>query len=102
MTRTIRNSMIALLGLTMAGGAIGCSTNAGNGALIGGAAGAGVGAIIGHNSHNRTASGAVIGGAVGAVGGAVVGNEMDKEEARKARDDRYYNDRPTRDDRYRD
>jgi hypothetical protein len=74
----------ASVGVILAAGSFGCSTNAGTGALVGGAAGAGVGAIIGHNSHGRTASGAAIGGAVGAVTGAIIGNEMDKQEAREA------------------
>lgn len=74
----------ASIGVMLAAGSFGCSTNAGTGALVGGAAGAGVGAIIGHNSHGRTASGAAIGGAVGAVTGAIIGNEMDKQEAREA------------------
>jgi len=74
----------ASIGVILAAGSFGCSTNAGTGALVGGAAGAGVGAIIGHNSHGRTASGAAIGGAVGAVTGAIIGNEMDKQEAREA------------------
>jgi outer membrane lipoprotein SlyB len=74
----------ASMGVILAAGSFGCSTNAGTGALVGGAAGAGVGAIIGHNSHGRTASGAAIGGAVGAVTGALIGNEIDKKEAREA------------------
>lgn len=74
----------ASMGIVLATGSIGCSTNAGTGALIGGAAGAGAGAIIGHNSHGRTAGGALIGGAVGAVTGAIIGNEIDKKEEREA------------------
>lgn len=68
----------------LATASIGCSTNAGTGALLGGAAGAGAGAIIGHNSHGRTASGAAIGGAVGAITGALIGNEIDKQQERDA------------------
>ncbi|HEY7115282.1 MAG TPA: glycine zipper domain-containing protein [Tepidisphaeraceae bacterium] len=84
----------AVAGLGLVGGLAGCSSNAGNGALIGGAAGAGLGAIIGHNSHDHTAGGAAIGGTVGALSGALIGNEMDKDQARHEhyRDDRYYDD----------
>jgi uncharacterized protein YcfJ len=97
-TKIFRNLVLSVIGIGLSLGTLGCSTNAGNGALIGGAAGAGLGAIIGHNSHGRTASGAAIGGAAGAIGGALIGNEMDKKEARER--DRYDDDRPTR--RYRD
>ena len=102
LTNSIRTSAIALLGLVMGGGLIGCETKAGTGALIGGAAGAGVGAIIGKQSHGHTAGGAAIGGAAGAIGGAVIGNEMDKDDRRRERNDRYYDDRPVRNERYRD
>src|SRR5687768_5216261 len=93
MTRLVRNFLISALVLTVAGAGVGCSSNAGSGALLGGAAGAGLGAIIGNNSHGRTASGAAIGGAVGALSGALIGNEMDKKERDRYDDDRYYEDR---------
>jgi hypothetical protein len=92
-----RKILAGTMGLVLIGGPIGCSSNAGNGALLGGAAGAGLGAIIGHNSHGRTGSGAAIGGAVGALSGALIGNEMDKNERREDYYDRgYYRDRPVR------
>jgi hypothetical protein len=81
-------------------GVVGCSSNAGTGALIGGASGAGIGAIIGHNSHGRTGSGALIGGAIGALGGGLIGNEIDRDQRRdRYADDyryerRYYEDAP--------
>jgi hypothetical protein len=84
----------AAMGLALAGGTVGCSTNAGTGALIGGATGAGVGAIVGHNSHGRTASGAAIGGAVGAITGAIIGNEIDKNQARPPQEPVVVEERP--------
>jgi hypothetical protein len=78
-----------LLGLLAAGG-VGCSTNAGTGALLGGALGAGTGAIIGHNSHDRTAGGALIGGAVGALAGGAIGDAQDRADRdRDRRSDDY-------------
>src|SRR5437879_10400666 len=87
-----------LVGTIFLGGATGCETKAGTGALVGGAAGAGIGAIIGHNSHGRTGSGALIGGAAGALGGALIGNEMDKADRKREDQDRA----PDRRDDYRD
>src|SRR5947208_8653309 len=95
MTMTLRK-FVSGAALTATGlGIVGCSSNAGTGAMIGGASGAGLGAIIGHNSHGRTAGGALIGGAVGALGGALVGNEIDKQQARE-REDRAAVDGPYR------
>jgi hypothetical protein len=92
-----RKLLAASMGLALVGGTVGCSSNAGNGALLGGAAGAGIGAIVGHNSHGRTAGGAAIGGAIGALSGALIGNEADKQERRDDYYDRgYYRDRPVR------
>ena len=83
--------LTTVAGLAVLGGAVGCSSNAGTGALVGGAAGAGIGAIIGNNTgRGHTAGGAAIGAGVGALGGALVGNEMDK---RDRRDDYYDRDR---------
>jgi len=92
MTHLKQKLLTAVAGVAVIGGAIGCESNAGNGALIGGATGAGIGAIVGHNSHGRTAGGALVGGAVGALAGGLIGNEADKQERR----DRYYDDRPVR------
>jgi osmotically inducible lipoprotein OsmB len=89
MKKIIKRIVLSVAGLGIAGTGVGCSTNAGTGALIGGASGAGLGAIIGNNSHGRGGSGAVIGGAVGAVAGGLIGNEMDKNEHH----DRHYDDR---------
>jgi hypothetical protein len=93
---TIRAVAAMLLGAV----AVGCESQAGNGALIGGAAGAGIGAIIGNNSRGRTAEGALIGGAVGAVAGGVIGNEQDKANRRDQ--DRYRRDSYYERDSYRD
>ena len=71
---------VALVALVLGAGAVGCETNAGNGALIGGAGGALAGAAIGSHSHSRAGAGALVGGAVGAIGGAIVGNEIDKQQ----------------------
>jgi hypothetical protein len=75
----------------------GCSSNAGNGALIGGGSGALIGGIIGNNSHGRTAEGALIGAAGGAIVGGLVGGGIDKQqrEEREAREraDRTYTER---------
>jgi outer membrane lipoprotein SlyB len=83
----------------------GCSSNAGNGALIGGAGGGLIGAGIGSMSHARAGEGALIGAAAGAIGGALIGGAMDKKEreereAREAQDraDHTYSDREYRTD----
>ena len=82
---------IALMTLLVAGS--GCSSGAGNGAVIGGASGAGLGAIIGNNSHGRTLEGALIGGAIGTLAGAAIGDSYDREQRQSHHDDRYYDDR---------
>jgi hypothetical protein len=99
MTNFKQRLLTAVAGLALVGGGLGCSTNAGTGALIGAGAGAGLGAIIGNNSHHRTGSGAAIGAGVGAIGGALIGNEIDKDQRRdryhdRYDRDRYYDDRP--------
>jgi hypothetical protein len=80
MYRTLKLSLVLVLGAAM----VGCKTKAGTGAVAGGAGGAAVGAIIGHQS-GHAGGGALIGGAVGAIGGGLVGHGMDKkgEEKRK-------------------
>jgi hypothetical protein len=90
--------LTAVAGLALVGGGLGCSSNAGTGALIGAGAGAGLGAIIGNNTgHGHTAGGAAIGAGVGALGGALIGNEVDKDQ----RHDRHHHDRYyDRDDAY--
>jgi hypothetical protein len=98
----------ALLNITLAGalvsGVAGCSSHAGNGALLGGATGAGIGAIAGHNTGSgHTAGGALIGGAIGALAGAAIGSEADAAERRDdrpAHDRRYYEQDDYRDYRY--
>ncbi|QOV92128.1 glycine zipper domain-containing protein [Humisphaera borealis] len=70
----------------------GCSSGAGNGAVIGGASGAGLGAIIGNNSHGRTLEGALIGGAIGTLAGAAIGDSYDRDQRQSRHDDRYYDD----------
>ena len=67
--------------------ATGCQTKSGTGAVVGGAGGAALGAVIGHQS-GHAAGGALIGGAAGAIGGGLVGHGMDKEDERKAREQR--------------
>jgi hypothetical protein len=92
--KLLTGAALAAMGL----GVVGCSSNAGNGALIGGATGAGLGAIIGHQSHGHTAGGAVVGGALGAIGGALVGGAVDEQQQRERevrhRDYDEYSDRP--------
>lgn len=53
---------------------VGCSSNAGTGALIGAGLGVGAGALI------DGGTGAIIGGAVGAAAGGLVGYGMDQEQ----------------------
>jgi uncharacterized protein YcfJ len=86
----IRIAAKAVLSLTLAASVIGCETKAGTGALIGGAGGAAVGGLIGSGSHARAGEGALIGGAIGAIGGGLVGHGMDKDDEKKARDKREY------------
>jgi hypothetical protein len=80
----------AVIGVGMAGGVVGCQSNAGTGALLGGAAGAGLGAAVGSHSHGRAGEGALIGGAIGALGGAMIGGDQDRRERERA--SRYYDD----------
>src|SRR5947209_1134356 len=87
----------ALCVVGLGAGVMGCSSNAGTGALIGGGTGAALGAIIGHNSHGHTAGGALVGGAVGALAGGLIGGAADAQEHRyrEAHYDRYdRDDRP--------
>ena len=79
MTR-FRRTIVAGLILAMGASAVGCESNAGNGALIGGATGAGIGGLIGSYSHARAGEGALIGGVLGAASGALIGNEVDRQE----------------------
>lgn len=74
----LKSAVLSVIGVGMAG----CSTNAGNGALIGGAAGAGAGAILSHGHPG----GVIVGGALGALTGAIIGSDVDRAQAR----DRYY------------
>src|SRR5436190_17610905 len=66
----------------------GCATKTETGALAGGAGGAAIGGLIGSGSHARAGEGALIGGAIGAIGGALIGNAADKEDERKAQEQR--------------
>jgi surface antigen len=97
-SKTFKTVTIAVLSFSI----VGCSSNAGNGALIGGAGGGLIGAGIGSMSHARAGEGALIGAAAGALGGALIGGEMDKQqrEEREAREraDRQYTDRDYRTD----
>lgn len=70
--------------------ALGCASDAGNGALIGGGVGALAGGIIGHQSGHAV-GGALIGGAVGAGTGALIGHASDehKKDEREAYDRGY-------------
>jgi uncharacterized protein YcfJ len=81
--KLIATALLGAMGL----GSIGCETKAGTGALVGGAGGAAAGGLIGSMSHGRAGEGALIGGAVGAIGGALIGNGMDKNDAKKRRED---------------
>lgn len=96
MRNLLKNAVLSVAGLAIAGTGVGCASHAGDGALIGGATGAGIGAIVGHNSHGRTAGGALIGGAIGALAGGLIGNEADKEDHYHRYHDRYYDDPPIR------
>lgn len=67
----------------------GCSSGAGNGALIGGATGAGLGGLIGSYSHARAGEGALIGGAIGAATGAIIGDSVEQEHRASRYRERY-------------
>lgn len=71
----------------------GCSTGAGNGAIIGGATGAGAGLVLTHGHPG----GALLGGALGAITGAAIGSETDRDRYYRSRyyddDGPYYRDR---------
>lgn len=78
----MKKMKIAVLGLSLLA-IVGCSSNAGTGALIGTGSGAVLGAVVGKLAGN-TAVGTVIGGAVGATAGTLIGKHMDKVKAETA------------------
>ena len=97
MTTMFRNSTVAIMAVTLAGGSLsGCSSlnQTQRGAVIGAAAGGAVGAAVGR-ATGSTARGAIIGAAVGGTAGAVIGAQMDKQrdelagELENARIERY-------------
>lgn len=82
-SKTMKNSLIIVSVLAIAGLASSCGPNATNGALIGGAVGAGAGAIIGNQHHGHNGEGALIGAATGAAIGGAIGNQKDEENRRR-------------------
>lgn len=88
MTTMFRNSTVAVVAITLAGGSLtGCSSlnQTQRGAVIGAAAGGAVGAAVGR-ATGSTARGAIIGAAVGGTAGAVIGAQMDKQKDELAGD----------------
>lgn len=71
----IMTKQLILAGIILSTLAVsGCSSRAGNGALIGAAAGAVAGRATGDHSDQRAREGAML----GTVAGAIIGNEQDK------------------------
>jgi hypothetical protein len=75
-------SLIMLLILLVSLIISGCSSDAGNTALLGTAIGAGVGALAGGDTE-----GALVGAAVGGGSGYIIGNESDKNKTKQEIED---------------
>jgi outer membrane protein OmpA-like peptidoglycan-associated protein len=83
----MKRSIVYVLVIAMAVGALGCSSmsQTKKGAATGAAVGGVIGGVIGHQSGN-TAAGAIIGAAVGGAAGAWIGHYMDEQAAEMERD----------------